>query len=256
MEADVIEPLSSQAEPHSTVIFLRERSYQMIKNDLIEKNPLRVFGREGELLKEGEFGAVLARAGIGKTSLLVQIAMDSLLKSKNVLHISLDDPVTKVCMWYTEVFKHVAEQYNISMIDRMWDEILPHRFIMTFKVDDFTVPRLEERLLDITEQGIFMPQVILIDGFPFDSPVTETLRGIKNLASDYHVPVWFSVLTHRHEEPGPGGIPARIAESIDCFDTAIQLSPETEGIHIKAVKGTQEADLLLDPETMLIKGKQ
>jgi ATP/maltotriose-dependent transcriptional regulator MalT len=42
---------------------------------------------------------VLAPAGVGKTAFLVQLALNAMLQEKNVLHISLDEPVTKVSLW-------------------------------------------------------------------------------------------------------------------------------------------------------------
>ncbi|MDY6954411.1 MAG: hypothetical protein SWE60_23145, partial [Thermodesulfobacteriota bacterium] len=91
------------------VIYLKDRDYYMLEKDLILRNPLRLMGQETEdILPEGGFGAVLARAGVGKTAFLVQLALNSMLKSKNVVHISLDDPVKKVCLWYEEVVRNIA----------------------------------------------------------------------------------------------------------------------------------------------------
>ena len=49
-----------------------------------------------------------------------------------------------------------------------WDKIQPYRFIMTFKVEGFSAPKLEERLTDLMEQNIFKPHTVIIDGFKFD----------------------------------------------------------------------------------------
>ena len=159
----------------------------MLKNDLIMRNPLRLMGHESEdILAPGEFGALLARAGVGKTALLVQLSLNSLLRGMNVLHISLQDPVNKVSLWYEEVFSRIAQQYDIHQMDQLWDTILPHRFIMTFQVEGFTVPKLEERLTDLIEQDIFNPQMMLIDGLPFDDSVGEVLQQLKALSSAHH----------------------------------------------------------------------
>ena len=148
----------------------------MLKKDLILRNPLRVMGYENDdILKSGQFGAVLARAGVGKTAFLVQLSLNALLRSKNVLHISLEDPVNKVSLWYREVFNLIAEQYQVDQIDQLWESVLPHRFIMTFRVEGFSVPKLKERLSDLMEQNIFSPQMIIIDGFPFDDSAHQPL---------------------------------------------------------------------------------
>ncbi|MBW2592802.1 MAG: AAA family ATPase, partial [Deltaproteobacteria bacterium] len=183
----------------------------MLKKDLILRNPLRLMGYETEdILPEGGFGAVLARAGVGKTSFIVQLALNSLLRSKNVLHISLNDPVEKVCLWYEEVFRNIADQYKIDQIDRLWETILPLRLIMTFKVDGFSVPKLKERLADITEQNIFSPHMILIDGFPFEEDAKQALTELKSMALQNKQHIWFTVRTHRYENADQKEVPARI----------------------------------------------
>ncbi len=146
----------------------------MLSKDLILQNPLSFLsqGNEPEL-QAGQFGAVLARAGVGKTSFLVQLALFSLLNNQKVLHISLDDPVNKVNLWYEEVFRIIGEQYRTEPIQEIWEDVLPNRFIMTFKVEGFSVPKLEERLTDLVSQNIFSPDMVIIDGLPFETPVRD-----------------------------------------------------------------------------------
>ena len=239
------------------VILIQERNLKMLKNDLIMRNPLRLMGHESEdILAPGEFGALLARAGVGKTALLVQLSLNSLLRGKNVLHISLQDPVNKVNVWYEEVFNRIAHQYDIHQMDQLWDTILPHRFIMTFQVEGFTVPKLEERLTDLIEQDIFNPQMMLIDGLPFDDSVGEVLQQLKALSQNYAMHAWFTVRTHRHETPNHDGIPLQLVQVADLFEVALQLAPEGKQVHVKALKLpgviSNPPDLVLDPSTMLI----
>ncbi len=212
------------------------------------------------ILPEGGFGAVLARAGVGKTALLVQLALNSLLRGKNVLHISLDDPVNKVNLWYKEVFYNLTKSYDMKTSTELWESLLPQRFIMTFKVDGFSVPKLEERLTDLKEQNIFFPQAVFIDGLPFDQSQTGPLSDLKTLAKNQSMLVWFTIQTHRHEEPGPEGMPVQLQNVADLFDVAIQIEPEGKKIHLKVLLGGSSnsayPELLLDPATMLVKNQE
>jgi hypothetical protein len=243
------------------VIYIKERYFTMLKKDLILRNPLRVMGYENDdILKSGQFGAVLARAGVGKTAFLVQLSLNALLRSQNVLHISLEDPVNKVSLWYKEVFNLIADQYQVEQINQLWESVLPHRFIMTFRVEGFSVPKLEERLADLMEQNIFAPRMIIIDGFPFDESAHQPLSEFKELVDRHQMHAWFTMRTHRHEEPGPDGQPHQLEKVADLFEVAIQLLPEGKEIHVKAVKGgesfAEHLDLRLDPSTMLLKRHQ
>lgn len=230
----------------------------MFKNDLIVRNPLRRIGSEtDDVIPEGGFGAVLAHAGIGKTALLVQLALNAMLRDRNVLHISLNDPVGKVSLWYQELFHHLAKETQVQQIQQLWETILPHRFILTFKAEGFSVPRLEERLTDLMAQNIFHPQMMIMDGLRFDESGRQPLCDLKTLAVRYGMRVWFTINTHRHEQPGPDGLPVQLLHVADLFDIALELQPKGSEIHIRLLKGSPTtADglpLLLDPSTMLIR---
>ena len=232
----------------------------MLKKDLILKNPLSLLGYETEdIIHEGELGAVFSRAGVGKTAFLVQLAINSMLRSKNVLHISLNDPVNKVDLWYKELFYNLAEQCSPAEIKQLWEDMLPHRFIMTFRVEGFSIPRLEERITDLTEQNIFHPRMIIIDGFRFDESARKPLTDLKKLAEKHGFNVWFTVTTHRDEEPEPNGIPISFSHVEELFDAALNLRPEGTETHIKILKGisapSDHPSLLLDSSTMLVKDK-
>jgi hypothetical protein len=240
------------------VIHIKERYFTMLKKDLILRNPLRFMGYENnDILGSGQFGAVLARAGVGKTAFLVQLSLNALLRGENVLHISLEDPVNKVTLWYKEVFNLIADQYQVEQINQLWESLLPHRFIMTFRAEGFSVPTLEERLADLMEQNIFTPRMIIVDGFPFDGSVHQPLSEFKDMVKRHQMHAWFTIRTHRHEDPGPDGQPLQLVQVSDLFEIAIQLVPEGKEIHVKAVKGgesfAEDLDLRLDPSTMLLK---
>ena len=240
--------------------WLRERSIAMLKNDLIVRNPLRLVGKDtGQALAEGEFGVVISRAGVGKTSFLVQLALDSLLRHKNVLHISLDQPVKKVCLWYEEVFRNIAGYYHIENTQELWETILPHRFIMTFREEAFTVPMLEERLTDLTEQGIFFPQVVLIDGLTFDEAVREILVELKILAREQGFPLWFTAMTYRSDSLDEDGVPSTLSPVSDLFKNMVLLKTEGRKVHVHLLKGSDAIDrtpsLVLDPATLLIQNE-
>ena len=135
--------------------------------------------------------------------------------------------------------------------------MLAYRFIMTFRVEGFSVPKLEERLNDLTVQKIFIPRMVIIDGMPFDAGVQQHLLALKEMARRRGLHMWFTVQTHRHEPPRPDGLPPQLDHIADLFEVVIQLAPQGEEIHITALKGADSdanlPPLQLDPSTMLIK---
>lgn len=228
----------------------------MFKNSLSLRHPLgRLVGNETEIIQDGGFGAILAYAGVGKTALLIQIAIFNLLSNKNVLHISLNDPVKKVGLWYKEVYRNIASQHSISDQEQIFENLLPHRFIMTFEAEGFSVPKLEERLTDLMEQNIFRPHVILIDGLSFDVSQKKSLTELNAFAVNHSLRVWFTVRIQRDEKPYR--IPAHYNDVEYLFEKAILIQPEGKDIQLKALKGGKPdsgvTELFIDPTTMLIK---
>jgi len=225
----------------------------MVKSDLITRHPFGLQGGESDIISEGEFGAVLSRAGVGKTALLVQLALNTMLRDRNVLHISLNDPVDKITLWYKELFHHLTRRDAVEPVVHLWESLLPHRFIMTFRIAGFSVPKLRERLADLAEQNIFHPDTVIIDGLRFNESIRECLVDLKTLAVEQSLRAWFSVHTHRNEED-----PHPLLGLEDLFEVALQLQPEGTDIRIQPLKGPANvvsglSQLALDASSMLVK---
>jgi hypothetical protein len=232
----------------------------MLKKEIIYRNPLINLGYADEdILPNGGLGAVLAHAGLGKTALLVQMALNTMMREQSVLHVSLHEAVSKVDVWYHELFHNIAGKHNAAEIQEYWDKIQPYRFIMTFRVEGFSVPKLEERLTDLMQQNIFKPHTVIIDGLKFDESGRGLLLNLKELAGKYSMRIWFTVHTHRHEPPKENGLPLSFLHVADLFDVLVQLAAKRDEVYIKALKGqaatAKQDSLLLDPATMLIKAQ-
>ncbi len=232
----------------------------MPKRDLIFRNPLRVLGGDGfTILPEGGFGAVVARAGVGKTSFLVQIALERMLHKQDVLHISLSDPLDKVLLWYDELLSELGKIYDKRSIQELWEEIRTHRFVMTFAVEQFSVKVLETRLLELTEQKILSPKILLIDGLSFENKDTvfSELQALKEMAEKYHLRCWFAVRIHRHTDTDPSELPPELKPVEKFFDMVIRLQPngKRDEVQVKVIKHPKELsspEIVLEPKTMLV----
>ena len=256
-----MQTISVALKREKNIIHLTYKDIVMIKKEMIYRNPLVKLGYDNEdILSTGGFGAVLAYAGVGKTALLVQLALNMMLREHSVLHVSLNDAVSKVDLWYQEIFHDIAEKFGIAEVNEYWDKIQPFRFIMTFKVEGFSAPKLEERLTDLMEQNIFKPHTVIIDGFRFDEAGRGQLVQLKELAGKYSMGLWFTVHTHRHEPPQENGLPLSFLHIADLFEVIVQLATKGDEVYITSVKGqpknSAQNDLLLDPATMLIKESQ
>ena len=224
---------------------------------LANKNPLRALkiGKESS----SEMGLVMARAGLGKTALLVQIALDSILLGNRVIHVSIGESIDKTRAWYDDIIRHILQEQSVSQPHELIDMVQRHRLIMTFKESAFNRPRLEERVNDLVMQDIFKPNCLVIDGFDFENADRATIEDIKEMADVMGLQIWFSAVCHREDtRVSSEGVPAPCHEVDDLFDTVILIKPEENKIRLDVIKNKAQApetgvDLDLDPTTMMIK---
>jgi len=223
---------------------------------LVSQNPLRVLnlGRNNK-----QMGLVMARAGLGKTALLVQIALDSILRGNRIIHISVGESIEKTKMWYDDILQFILEDTVVNNPHELIDMVQQHRMIMTFKESSFSRARLEERLNDLVLQDIFKPNCLVIDGFDFDAAPRESLEDIKDLLDSMSLQAWFSAVSHRGDDRlSPAGVPAPCHEIDDLFDTVVLLKPEKELIQLDIIRNNgenpeEDSVLTLDPSTMMVK---
>jgi hypothetical protein len=224
---------------------------------LVQQNPLRVLdtGRENN-----QMGLVMARPGLGKTALLVQIALDAILRGKRVIHVSIGETIDKTKTWYDGILQSILQDYNLSKPQELIDMVSHQRMIMTFKVAAFSRSRLEERLNDLILQDIFRPNCLIVDGFDFVTAEREALEDIRNLMEIMNMQAWFSANCRREDtRVSPAGVPAPCHEIDDLFDMIILLKPEKDAtIQLDIIRNYGERvengrGLSLDPTTMMVK---
>ena len=110
--------------------------------------------------------------------------------------------------------------------------------------------------VDLTEQGIFFPQIVVIDGLPFKQGVRKTLAELKMLAREQGFPVWYAITVEPENTAGLHDLPESLKDVYDLFDLLIALEPSKGMINITVIKGEADRDapvLVLDPSTLLIK---
>ncbi len=228
----------------------------MLRNDLINKSPaITIMGRDA--LQESRLGAVLSRAGVGKTKFLVQIALSHLLEGGKVLHISLDDPMDKINLRYKDGYNSLIE--SIGYVDpqkalRLWEDIAAFKTGFSYLEASFAPEKIGEYLKSLKKENLHMPVAMVVDGLDFDTDQTQVLDNLQQLSTDFDISIWFSMRSHREEPLCSGGFPKQLDAVKERFDKAIFLQPEEDKIEAVILKDGNRAgeQYLLNPATMMI----
>jgi hypothetical protein len=226
--------------------------------DLIVNNPLRALGLEEKAAGDHQamMGLVMARAGLGKTAILVQFALDCMLLGNKVLHVSIGESIDKTRAWYDDILSLLTDGEKIESIP----EVMKNRMIMTFMESSFSRALLEERLDDMVQQNVYKPECLIIDGYDFDNNDKKSLEELRDFMNKRGLKmIWFSAVIHRDDKRvSLDGVPAPCHEVDSLFDTVLLIKPEGDSMKLNILKcDTCSVDpgsvLMLDPSSMLIK---
>lgn len=229
----------------------------MANNDLIVTNPLRALGLEDKAGKGVKsMGLIMSRAGLGKTAILVQFALDCILQGNKVLHVSIGESIDKTRAWYDDILSLLTEGEKIEMIPG----IMRNRMIMTFKESTFSKAVLEERFDDLVQQDIFRPECLIVDGYDFASNDKDSLEDLRKFMDDRGLKmIWFSAVSHRGDDRvSADGVPAPCHDVAALFETVLVIKPAGSEMELAILKCDSSAvdpnaTLTLDPSTMLVK---
>lgn len=228
----------------------------MLKKDLIKRSPVeQTFG--ADQVTNGAFGAVLSRAGVGKTSFLVQIALTQLLVDRQILHISLDDNMEKINLRYQEAYTNLVD--SIGYVDpqkahRLWEDIQASKVGISYTETTFDTNKIRDYLKSFKTADLILPSIVIIDGLDFDQDNSVILDELAGLSRDFSIFIWFSMKSHRDEKLCSDGYPVQLEQHKDRFDKAIFLNPVKDKIEAIVLKDGDKTDhkLQLNPATMMV----
>jgi hypothetical protein len=228
----------------------------MLKKDLTLRSPLeKIMGIDN--IAQSRFGAVLSRAGVGKTRFLVQIALTQLLEDKKTVHVSLDDSMGKINLRYNEGYTNLVD--SIGYVDpqkavRLWDDISLNKVGISYNDLTFDTEKLRDYLKSFRKAELPMPALMVIDGLNFDEDLTETLEKLQRLNEEFAISIWFAMQIHRDEAPSKQGYPVQLETRKEMFDKALFLKPVDNKIQAVVLKDGNRTDqtFLLDPATMML----
>ncbi|HXV74900.1 MAG TPA: ATPase domain-containing protein [Candidatus Polarisedimenticolaceae bacterium] len=230
----------------------------MHRKELNERSPLRVLDQSIHGgLGRGNIGVVIARHGVGKTAFLVGVALDDLMRGRNVLHVSLEQNADKVRTYYDEIF---AELCHTERLEDVWTVRLSlerHRRIHSYLSGTFTLAKLHDALEFMGRDGQFVPHTLVIDGYDLGSATTADLAGLREIARQFDVEMWMSAVTSRGSGRNQRGIPEPVAHYEDAFDVVLTMAHDGKAVHVGLHKDhdnreVPELKLALDPTTMLL----
>lgn len=216
----------------------------MVKQDLYDKSPVRLFDEATDGgLKAGEIGIVTAKKGLGKTSVLVQFGMDTLLQDKQLAHVTFDLHSSNVISWYDSIFAEIAKKKNGAA--ELKTDVVSKRTILNFSLDNFTLAKVVNTLKALKAGGIAVSGVVM-DGVDFAKVSEDDVKAVADYAKAESAKVWFS----------SDSVPVSVEQ---YFAVVANLEQKPDGVVLTVQKlgdkKNLDTNLKLDTKTLLISKK-
>lgn len=226
----------------------------MYRKFLNARSPLRRLeeGLHGGL-GPGNLGVVLAGHGVGKTSFLVGVALDELLRGGGVLHVSLEATVQHVRAFYDTVFEELASFTRLEDEAVLHAEVDRRRSIRVYPPGSLDAAKLRQAV-ELEAEAADRPSLIVVEGLDFDKIRTEELADIKGLAVDLAAEIWLSAAS---PDEHVAGIPESVGRFGELLSVILALEPGDDCVRLRALKDHDNQDLsdlhvALDPHTLLL----
>lgn len=226
----------------------------MYRKFLNARSPLRLLekGLHGGL-GPGNLGVVLAGHGVGKTSFLVGVAVDELLRSGRVLHVSLSHTVSHVRAHYDTVFDELATSTHLEDEGLIHGEIDRCRSIRVYPPNSLTTGKLRDAVKLESEAGA-KPSLVVLEGLDVAALSRGDVEDLKALATELDAEFWLESASNEEREIK---VPEALASLGDLVSVILALEPLDGAVRLRALKDHDNPDLSdlhvsLDPRTLLL----
>ena len=214
------------------------------KKELLASSPVRFFEPTGAALDDGEIGLLTAKKGLGKTSILVQFGIDTLLKDKAIVHVSFNQKSENVITWYSSVLAEICKSHKVD-VDELSDELFRNRTILNFNQDTFTLPKVVNTLKALKDNGIKL-ETIIVDDLDLLKTEVSDLNCFCDFIKEEKMTAWFS---YNSEASDLNQILP--SEKMAKFESVAHLLPETESVSLSILK-KGEGKVKLNSKTLLM----
>ncbi|MDR1398542.1 MAG: hypothetical protein LBJ41_01270 [Treponema sp.] len=231
----------------------------MITDEIVQRSPVRIFEKSIQGgLRSGEIGIIASSSGIGKTSVLVQLALDKLLQGKKVIHVSFTQHTDYVISWYENIFEELFKKRNTVDIKDLRGKLVKNRVLMNFNQEGVTSEQINRSLRAMIIEGGFKAESIIVDGLDFSHADRARFVETRDFAAGLGLSVWYSCnLQGREPQYDKQRLPLIVKDYVDLLDVVITLEPKPDHIALMVSKdhdvyNPQAPALRLDHRTLLI----
>jgi hypothetical protein len=204
-------------------------------------------------LGPGNLGVVVAGHGVGKASFLVGVALDELLRSGRVLHISMANTVSHIRDHYDTVFEELATTAHLENEAQVHVDIDRNRSIRVYPQNALTTAKLREAV-KVESETAGQPSLVVIEGLDFETTSRQDFVDLKKIAGELAAEIWLSIASNNEHV---AQLPPPVERVEDLVSVVLALDPGDDAVLLRALKDHDNPDLTelhvaLDPKTLLL----
>ena len=185
-------------------------------------------------MEPGEIGVVLARAGVGKSAFLVQLALGEVLSGGSVVHIALNKPLGQVEAHYEALYSLGRARWKADVSDsEMQASDWRRRRVIQVFADGTLTPERFRYALDTVQKNLSLnPNLVVVDGSLWSSVADDDLQPYRDIARQAKTRLW---LLARTQADDITDLPKSLQVHRKAIDVAVLLSPEADQVRLRPV---------------------
>lgn len=215
----------------------------MSEADVIESQPFALMAEHLDI-PDSKLSLFLARHGVGKSAVLINLALDQLLAGHQVLHFTTGMTSEKTHQYYQELFTDYTRHYPANAT-KTWDEVYQNFTVVSYMEIENLIADLESEMHTIVDNANIHPSLVLIDGLESNEQTAQDLARIKAVAEEHHARFAAGMNIHRN---GDGAVnlekPLSLAKEHAANVYWLEPSPENDRINIERMTDADHAQLL------------
>lgn len=196
----------------------------------------------------------LARSGVGKSAVLINLALAAMLRGRRILHFSVKMSSERVHQYYQSVFDEVYGRLSDHVPKESWSPLNSQVTVFSYPDESRLFADLESQIESMSHFMDLKKTRVMVDGIS-SQDLSKPIQALRQVVQEKHISILGSATVHRGEG-GQVDLEAALEAARPLMGTVVFLEPDGRMVQLKTLTPeTREwtaSGVWLDPHDLVL----